>query len=145
MISANTETKTVEVKTTIYACDVTGCTFSARTEQAVVEHFGEKHAVKDMRSIGEDCFYLLDSEESWNAWLAYHGARRGARVRETKWHGPGWYLFSTWQQRCPRNCCYDDCIGTTLAADLIEERQHEIIEKARALRDLKKLLNGNEA
>lgn len=54
-----------------------------------------------------------------------HDAEMGGRVNQSEWKGPGSYYKLTYQQRCPRNCCYDD-VCEMLTAD---EVKNEVIEK----------------
>lgn len=52
------------------------------------------------------------------------------RVRYLTWHGPGWYAFYTWTQRCPRNCCDDSCIRAVRFSDELENIREMMIELA---------------
>ncbi len=61
------------------------------------------------------------------------------RVQYGKWSGPGKYLFLTYWQRCPRNCC-DDSVGEVLSAqEVIEQTREEMRELAQVLKTAKGL------
>jgi hypothetical protein len=57
------------------------------------------------------------------------------RVRKIHWEGPGWYYITKYEQRCPRNCCYDDVIKMVSAKARSDEVADEIRELAGQLRE----------
>ncbi len=61
----------------------------------------------------------------------------GYRVRHLTWAGAGWYYVTTYEQRCPRNCCYDSVIRFDTAAERaaeVAEGMRELAEELRAAR-----------
>lgn len=51
-----------------------------------------------------------------------------SRVQMGTYTGPGRYLVLSYQQRCPRNCCYDSVHEVIAACDVIQTAQEEIRE-----------------
>ncbi len=137
MFTASTETITTNTEKTTFTCD--RCAYSSRSEEQMLEHYGEKHAVKATKYAGDDLkLFFLETEEDYKAWTAY--LSYDTRVRRFKWRGTGWYSVDRWTGPCPKGCCTDRCVGTEFAEDLLAPRREEIREKAVALRELKKLL-----
>lgn len=62
-----------------------------------------------------------------------------ARVQMGKYAGPGRYLLLSYQQRCPRNCCYDSVHEVLSAQEVVEETK----EQMRELADLLKRAKGS--
>lgn len=104
------ETTEVTQKVTTFRCD--HCSFTCSREQDVLEHFRIKHADSLPRSTQElngETYFYFDDERNYEIWARSQSLH--CQVKSTRWSGPGWYVISTWQQRCPKNCCYDDCIA----------------------------------
>lgn len=137
MFTTSTETVTSQSQKTTFTCS--SCSYSSRSREDVVMHYGEKHAVKSTRFVGDDLkLHLLETEDDFKAWVAHEG--RDARVFDTKWRGRGWYSRTRSRVPCPKGCCTDICLDTEFAEDLVEARREELREKAAALRELMKLL-----
>jgi len=136
VLTKHTQTVPTTKVTITYACDVPGCGFSAEKKSQVVEHFGEKHAVRDRKWIGGQEFARIEDQEAFDAWKTHHGKRSRANVWDCDWLGPGWYGISFGTQRCPRDCC-DDHVMTIRHVDaLLEERRSEFQEMSEALAEL---------
>lgn len=59
----------------------------------------------------------------------------GARVQIGTFVGPGKYLVLQYQQRCPRNCCYDSVVEVLTSQEVIDQVKSEIIDLANLLRE----------
>lgn len=40
--------------------------------------------------------------------------------------GAGWYLKEIYSKRCPRGCCYDNCVRWTPAQQVVESIKEEM-------------------
>ena len=56
------------------------------------------------------------------------------RVNKGEYNGNGNYLLLKYQQRCPKNCCYDDVVELISAKDVIYQVKEEIVDLAQILR-----------
>lgn len=56
---------------------------------------------------------------------------------------PGNYYVETWSQKCPRGCCYDDCIRIIFSANRIIEIKEKIKELAEDLKHAKSININN--
>jgi hypothetical protein len=138
MFTTNTETITSHAEKTTFSCS--SCAFSSKSKEAMLSHFGQMHAVSARSSCGDDlAFCLLESEEAFNAWVAYE--RRSDRMSSSSsWRGPGWYTLERWSSPCGRGCCSDDWVAARFAPQVLEERLETIREQARTLVEIRALL-----
>lgn len=58
-----------------------------------------------------------------------------ARVQIGNYNGPGKYMLLQYQQRCPRNCCYDDVNEVLTPEQVVSEAKKEIRELTELLRE----------
>lgn len=90
------------------------------------------------QNLNSGCWFKISTEKEHNLLTEYGNldSRYGsARVRKGKFIGPGKYLVLQYQQRCPRNCCYDDVVEVLTAKEVIDEVKSEIIDLANLLRE----------
>lgn len=59
----------------------------------------------------------------------------GARVRRYDWDGPGWYYVTVYQQRCPRNCCYDSVFHAESGRQRADSIRERMVDFASELKD----------
>lgn len=57
-----------------------------------------------------------------------------ARVQIGTYNGPGRYMVLSYQQRCPRNCCYDSVHEVMSVADVVDIIKEEMKELAELLK-----------
>jgi len=60
-----------------------------------------------------------------------------ARVQIGTYEGPGRYLLLSYQQKCPRGCCYDSVYEVLSADDVIKESKEQMREYADLLKQAK--------
>jgi len=66
--------------------------------------------------------------------LAPEGLEWPSRVRKGDYVGPGRYLLLTYEQPCPRGCCYDYVRELISASQVMDEVREEMRELAGVLR-----------
>lgn len=54
-----------------------------------------------------------------------------ALVRKGEFNGPGTYKILAYDQRCPRNCCYDDVIEVVSAKQVVDELEEGCLREYR--------------
>lgn len=64
---------------------------------------------------------------------------KGARVCRGEYVGPGKYLVLDYQERCPRNCCYDYVLEAIPATEVVDRIKEKILELADILKEAKKV------
>lgn len=60
-----------------------------------------------------------------------------ARVQIGTYAGPGKYLLLSYQERCPRNCCYDSVYEVLSAQQVVTEAKEQMREFAELLKRAK--------
>ena len=65
----------------------------------------------------------------------------GHRIQRGDYKGPGRYMYFYWQQRCPRDCCYDDCAELIPASEVINLVKEQITSLAEVLKEARKKVN----
>jgi hypothetical protein len=60
-----------------------------------------------------------------------------SRVQIGTYDGPGWYKVLSYQQKCPRGCCYDSVHEVIPAADVENEIKDEMKELAWLLKEVR--------
>jgi hypothetical protein len=58
-----------------------------------------------------------------------------SRVQIGTYSGPGWYMVLSYQQKCPRGCCYDSVHEVIPASEVADEVRDEIRELASMLKE----------
>lgn len=58
-----------------------------------------------------------------------------ARVQIGNYSGPGRYMLLQYNQRCPRNCCYDDVNELLTPEEVASEAKKEIIKFTEILKE----------
>lgn len=61
--------------------------------------------------------------------------RYTSRVQKGTYTGPGRYMVLSYEQRCPRGCCYDSVHEVVSASTIVEEVRQEITNLASILRE----------
>lgn len=89
------------------------------------------------RDIGNGKWVKVETENE-HSMCRKHGRVDGtpfgsARCQSGEWAGPGWYYILSYSQRCPRGCCYDDCIEVLSADEAVEAFREEIGDLAHEL------------
>lgn len=56
------------------------------------------------------------------------------RATRGEFKGAGWYLCVEYLERCPRNCCYDECLDKLHSEDVVEEVRKTMREWASLLK-----------
>jgi hypothetical protein len=57
-----------------------------------------------------------------------------ARVQKGAWAGPGKYMLLSYEQRCPRGCCYDSVYEVLSAADVADDAKDQMRDLAGILK-----------
>lgn len=57
-----------------------------------------------------------------------------SRVQMGTYAGPGRYLLLSYQERCPRNCCYDSVYELLSAQQVVIESKEQMRELAETLK-----------
>jgi len=95
------------------------------------------------RDILDGCWYDVKTfgqheaiKEYGNRW-DYTGYKTMSRVQIGNWQGEGRYLLLTYQQRCPRNCCYDNVHELISTKEVREEIKDQMKQLASVLKEIK--------
>lgn len=78
----------------------------------------------------------LNSEDEANerAKKANYGSQADVWKIKNNWNGPGRYMELTYQQRCPRGCCYDYAYEIVPANEVAAEVAYQMRELAEILK-----------
>jgi hypothetical protein len=125
--------KTKTVKYYAYQCD--HCDFESEREELVAKHNAEVHIAPQKRTFDGKTLLKFDSKESASEWLK--AMYTSERVHRVDWTTPGWYGFSFWRQRCPMNCCDDDCVGLKFITDSDTETYMEA-----QMKEIREIMEG---
>lgn len=85
-------------------------------------------------------WFQVQTEEE-HTWLKRFGLladcqdRTAARVQKGEWEGPGKYLRMSYQQKCPRGCCYDSVNKVLSANDVASAVKEEMRALAQILKE----------
>lgn len=95
------------------------------------------------RDITEGEWIVIRSEYEHGKILSYgkldaKNTDNFARVQIGKFTGPGYYLILSYQERCPRNCCYDSVREIIDSKGVALEVKEKITELAGILKNARK-------
>jgi len=115
---------TIEVTT--YGCDE--CEFWARTSAEMLEHFGEKHAKRDLISYNGIEAMPFNAEADARLWL---GRERSRSIR-LSWEGSGFYVLKEYSEPCGHGCCDREVSELVPVQTFLYDLHEEGCEKLRA-------------
>lgn len=93
------------------------------------------------RNILNGRWVKIENEREFNNVLCYgktnptEAEKLGwARVQRGKYDGPEKYYVLQYQQRCPRNCCWDDVVEILTREDVVQEIKESMSDLAIVLK-----------
>lgn len=119
-----TITETVNKTITKYACEESGCQFTATSLYDAKNHMASKHSFLKRTVIDYQEFLFFDSKEKLD-WWAKNQNNVDRNDTKDAYVGPGWYCPETWADT------YDDCHLILLHINkVIDKCKEEIVKLA---------------